>query len=300
MAKAGVKIVKFTGGEPLLRQDIFQLAERVKRHGMYLSMISNGSARPQAYRDLIRIGLDAITISVDGTREMHDHVRGMKGSFDKAITAIQVIAEEKKTRGITKPSLEVSCAISALTQSDVENVASYFQDFEIDWLNFGYLHFSSSDRQKATEAEMSAGKVMHLKNAELPTSVVAVDTAALARRVAAIKASREQLKVPVKFTPDLKSEEIGLQYADNTTFTFTDKCFYAWYATRVDPWGQMYPCWLDVRLGDVRERPFMELWNGQQYRSFRRVIRKNKVLPKCATCCILNDKLWSRLPTFHN
>jgi hypothetical protein len=59
----------------------------------------------------------------------------------------------------------------------------------------------------------------------------------------------------------------------------------------------MYPCWIDVRLGDVREHGFLGLWNGDQYRSFRRMIREKKLLPKCATCSALNDKTWSSVPT---
>ncbi|MCI0700601.1 MAG: SPASM domain-containing protein, partial [Planctomycetia bacterium] len=86
------------------------------------------------------------------------------------------------------------------------------------------------------------------------------------------------------------------QYTD-PLFVYADKCFHPWLATRIDPWGQMYPCWIDIRLGDVREHGFLELWNGVAYKKFRRLIREKKLLPKCTTCCALNDKSWSKVPT---
>lgn len=298
IGEAGVKAVQFTGGEAALRKDILVLAEAVKKQGMHLSMISNGSAKPDIYRELMKLGLNSITISVDGTRQVHDEVRGMRGSFDKTQIAIDTIVAEKKARGLKEPKLTVSCAVSALNQHDINNLVELFKDSDIDDLNFGYLHFSTPNRDQLTEAQVE-GTIMHLKNAELPDPIVGVDTADLARRVAQIKAERDKRKVPVKFTPDLNAEEIKLQYTDEW-FTFSNKCFYAWYATRIDPWGQMYPCWIDIRLGDIRDHKFMDLWNGQGYRSFRRLIRKEKLVPKCTTCCVLNDKYWSKLPTFRN
>jgi MoaA/NifB/PqqE/SkfB family radical SAM enzyme len=301
MSKAGVKAVKFTGGEPALRKDILTLAEAVKKGGMHFSMISNGSAKPEIYKELVRLGLDSITISVDGTEHVHDHVRGMIGSFAKTQVAIATLIGERKAKGQTKPRITVSCAISALNQRDINNLVDLLKDSEIDDLNFGYLHFSTEQRDMLTaqEVQQVSSSAAHLKKAELPDPVLNVDTADLARRVAEIKAQRNGHKPHVQFSPDLSAEEIKLQYTDEM-FAFANKCFYAWYATRIDPWGQMYPCWIDLRLGDVRKTSFEELWNGEAYRGFRRMIRSKKLVPKCTTCCVLNDKYWSKVPTFRN
>lgn len=298
MSKAGVKAVKFTGGEPALRKDVLVLAEAVKKGGMHFSMISNGSAKPQVYKELVRLGLDSITISVDGTEHVHDEVRGMIGSFARTQIALETLLGEKKAKGSTKPRITVSCAVSALNQHDLPNLVELFRNSDIDDLNFGYLHFSTEHRDKLT-AEQVPNAVMHLKKPELPDPVLAVDTAELARQVAEIKAMKAGVKPRVQFSPDLSAEEIKLQYTDEM-FTYANKCFYAWYATRVDPWGQMYPCWIDVRVGDVRKTSFQELWNGAKYREFRRLIRNKKLVPKCTTCCVLNDKYWSKVPTFRN
>jgi MoaA/NifB/PqqE/SkfB family radical SAM enzyme len=297
IGQAGVRVVTLTGGEPTMRRDVVALAEAVKAQRMRLTLISNGAGKPDVYRQLVRLGLDSLTISLDGTREVHDRVRGVKGSFDRASAAIQAVLEEKRSRGLKLPFLQVSCAVSSLNQDDIENLVEWFRDGGIDALNFGYLHFSTADRQQATE-ELLDGPVMHLKKHDLPDAVRGVDTADLAARVARIKAREEGHGVPVTFLPDLRVEEIHRQYTDEH-FTAANKCFHPWLATRVDPWGQMYPCWIDLRLGDVREHGFLPLWNSQRYRKFRQTIREKKLLPKCTTCPALADRTWSRIQTLN-
>ncbi|HEY7155721.1 MAG TPA: radical SAM protein [Gemmataceae bacterium] len=295
IGRAGVRKVTLSGGEPTLRRDITTLVAAVKAYPIHLSLISNGLGKPDLYRELLRLGLDSLTISVDGPRAVHDHVRGLEGSFDRTMTAIQAVIAEKKARGLRRPWLAVSCAVSALNQDEIENLVRWFQDYDIDNLSFGYLHFSTPDRQRATEGRLD-GPVRHLKDHELPDRIRDVDPTALAARVARIKAEREKHAVPVSFTPDLSADEIRRQYTEET-FTFANKCFEPWLSTRIDPWGQMYPCWIDIRLGDVREHGLLKLWNSPLYRKFRQTIREKKLLAKCSTCPALSDKTWSKIPT---
>jgi MoaA/NifB/PqqE/SkfB family radical SAM enzyme len=102
----------------------------------------------------------------------------------------------------------------------------------------------------------------------------------------------------VTFTPDLSADEIHRQYTDDT-FTFANKSFEPWLSTRIDPWGQMYPCWIDIHLGDVREHGLLTLWNSSLYRKFRLTIQEKKLLAKCSTCPALSDKTWSNIPTLN-
>lgn len=68
--------VTLTGGEPTLRRDITTLVAAVKSYPIHLSLISNGLGKPELYRELIRLGLDSLTISVDGPRGPRPHPRG--------------------------------------------------------------------------------------------------------------------------------------------------------------------------------------------------------------------------------
>ena len=86
--------VVFTGGEPLLRSDIFELAhafrEADKKHHIRLSIISNGTLiNENNAKDLVE-SFDEIRISIDGFKQVNDIIRG-KGTFDKAVNALDVI-----------------------------------------------------------------------------------------------------------------------------------------------------------------------------------------------------------------
>jgi MoaA/NifB/PqqE/SkfB family radical SAM enzyme len=51
----------------------------------------------------------------------------------------------------------------------------------------------------------------------------------------------------------------------------------------VDPRGRLYPC-LTIDMGNVFDRPFLEVWNGERFRSFRRLIRRRGRLALCHRC----------------
>jgi radical SAM protein with 4Fe4S-binding SPASM domain len=80
--------VSVTGGEPLLRHDLYTVIEHMSKLGMRSCIVTNGTllGACQAAR-LVDCGMDTISISIDGTRELHEQVRG-KGTFRKSLAAI--------------------------------------------------------------------------------------------------------------------------------------------------------------------------------------------------------------------
>lgn len=79
----------FTGGEPLLREDMERLASFAKSLGMRTALHTNGALLPQ--RIEIAGLVDAVEIGVDGDRQSHDSLRG-SGSFDKAVAGLEAVA----------------------------------------------------------------------------------------------------------------------------------------------------------------------------------------------------------------
>ena len=90
MAEVSPAIVILTGGEPLLRPDIFDIAGYGTSKGLRMVMAPNGTLvnRENAVK-MARAGIKRISISLDGsTRETHDHFRGVDGAFDSALRGI--------------------------------------------------------------------------------------------------------------------------------------------------------------------------------------------------------------------
>ncbi|MBW1893390.1 MAG: heme b synthase [Deltaproteobacteria bacterium] len=91
IAQVGKPIVILTGGEPLLREDIFEVAGYGTSIGLRMVMAPNGTliTKPIAEK-MAKAGIARISISLDGaTAESHDKFRGVKGAFEGALCGIQ-------------------------------------------------------------------------------------------------------------------------------------------------------------------------------------------------------------------
>ena len=85
-------MINVTGGEPLLRKDLFTVMTQCTAMGFSWGMVSNGMLMTeQTVEKLKQAGLKTITISLDGLQETHESLRGVKGGFSKAIQALTML-----------------------------------------------------------------------------------------------------------------------------------------------------------------------------------------------------------------
>lgn len=90
LAGLGCQRLTFSGGEPLLREDFTALARGARKHGLIPDMITSGmEVDEDRARKIYESGIRSATISVDGTRDIHDKLRGVSGSYDLALYAIR-------------------------------------------------------------------------------------------------------------------------------------------------------------------------------------------------------------------
>ncbi len=83
-----------SGGEPLLRPDIFEIATHAKDMGFYVALSSNGTLiDDDNIEDIARVGFDYIGVSIDGLRQTHDTFRRMEGAFDASMDGIDKCVE---------------------------------------------------------------------------------------------------------------------------------------------------------------------------------------------------------------
>ena len=82
LGKFGSPVILFSGGEPLLRDELLELAERAIGRGLRAVISTNGTLIDKAIAGkLKRIGLSYVGVSLDGMRETHDRFRGVKAFF---------------------------------------------------------------------------------------------------------------------------------------------------------------------------------------------------------------------------
>ncbi len=93
LSRARVPAVILSGGEPLLRPDIYEIAERAKGLGLSVSLSSNGALIDETHAARIAAaGFDYVGVSLDGIGAVHDRFRGRPGSFDASIAGIRRLA----------------------------------------------------------------------------------------------------------------------------------------------------------------------------------------------------------------
>jgi heme d1 biosynthesis radical SAM protein NirJ len=87
----GVPVLILSGGEPLLRPDIFGISRRAKDMGFYVGLSSNGTLiGPHNIADIVAIDYDYVGISLDGLKDTHDRFRRRIGGFEEALAGIRL------------------------------------------------------------------------------------------------------------------------------------------------------------------------------------------------------------------
>lgn len=97
----GVPVLILSGGEPLLRPDLWTIARRAKALGFYTALSSNGTLMdPGNLGELAAVGFDYVGISLDGLGPTHDRFRRRVGSFDAALRAVRLCRERDLKVGL--------------------------------------------------------------------------------------------------------------------------------------------------------------------------------------------------------
>ena len=87
----GVPVLILSGGEPLMRPDIFEISQRAKAMGFYVGLSSNGTLITRDnIEQIAAVGYDYVGVSLDGMREVHDRFRRREGAFDESLRGIRL------------------------------------------------------------------------------------------------------------------------------------------------------------------------------------------------------------------
>ena len=132
----GSPVVLFSGGEPLMRPDIFKLIGYAREKGRRAVLSTNGTliSRETAVR-LKELQLSYVGISLDGLRDTHDRFRGVKGAFDKAIDGLR----NCKAAGI---KVGLRFTINKRNVSDIPGIFQMLREEDIPRVCFYHLVYT--------------------------------------------------------------------------------------------------------------------------------------------------------------
>lgn len=128
----GLPALSFSGGEPLMRKDFFEVAAYAKKKIPYISIATNGTLLTKDITKRLKdIGIDYVEISLDGaTKDVHEKFRGVQGSFEKTVNGI-------------KNSIDEGLDTCIATTVQKENLGEFEQIIEFaDNLGIRFMHFN--------------------------------------------------------------------------------------------------------------------------------------------------------------
>lgn len=134
-AAMGIKETILTGGEPFLRDDLFEIFEYCKLKGLRSVVTTNGTLVDKALaRKIVTSHLSHIHFSVDGLEEANDFIRG-KGKFAKTISAIKLV-NELRNKHNSKLSLGIASTVMDHNLEDLPRLLSVADGLNVDVINF--------------------------------------------------------------------------------------------------------------------------------------------------------------------
>lgn len=131
-----VPVLILSGGEPLLRPDIFDIAKRAKAQGFYVALSSNGTLIDQSnIQAIAQCDFDYVGVSLDGIRETHDKFRRLDGAFEASLRGIRLCRDLGLKIGVR----------FTLTQDnahDLPGLLKLVEDEGIDRFYFSHLNYA--------------------------------------------------------------------------------------------------------------------------------------------------------------
>lgn len=122
------KMLCITGGEPLLRQDFFDIMGYAHQLGFHWGMTSNGTLiTPEVAQKLADVGMGTISISIDGLEETHDAFRQTPNGYKKAMQGIQNLIDVGKFKHI-----QVTTVVTHKNITELDDLFDIFDKMDID------------------------------------------------------------------------------------------------------------------------------------------------------------------------
>jgi radical SAM protein with 4Fe4S-binding SPASM domain len=145
LAEFGVPVILFSGGEPLLRKDILELASFAKERGIRTALSTNGTLIAAETADKLKDASFAeVGISLDGTGAINDRFRGKKGAYEAALQGI---------RNSVSSGLRVSLrmTITAANHGEIPAVFDLLEKEDVQRICFYHLAYAGRGRSLAKE-----------------------------------------------------------------------------------------------------------------------------------------------------
>ncbi|MBS3732991.1 MAG: 12,18-didecarboxysiroheme deacetylase [Desulfobacterales bacterium] len=276
LAEMGAPVLLLSGGEPLMRPDLPELAEYAVNRGMRAVISTNGTLIDRdTARVLKDIGLSYVGISLDGNRQVNDRFRGMEGAFDQAMKGI----ENCQAAGI---KVGLRFTINRFNVDEIPGLFDLLEEMEVPRICFYHLVYAGrgsslvnddvSHEETRQILDLIMDRTRDLHDRGKPKEVLTVDNHADGPYIY-LRLLREN--------PERAAEVLELLQMNEGNNSGRGIGCVSW-----DGEVHADQFWRHHSFGNVRQRPFSEIWTDTSADPLLARLKEKKkhVNGRCAKC----------------
>jgi len=257
IASAGFKIVILSGGEPLLRKDIFELISYTKSLGLRAVLGSNGTLLTREIAGKLKqAGLSRAGISLDSKdNRIHDDFRKQKGAWAKTVEAMKICREE----GL---DFQVHTTVTKRNYQQILEITDFVSGLGAAAHHIFFL--------------VPTGRGKDIND----VLITAQDIQEVLKEIL-----NKQKEITMELKPVCAPQFIPLSRKMGMTLRFQRGCLAGTSYCCILPNGDVHPCpYLPIRVGNVREEKFSSIWKNSE------ILRKLRTLDYGGSCAVCVDK----------
>lgn len=281
LAEFHVPVLLFSGGEPLIRPDFFELAAYAEKKGVRPTLSTNGTLITRAVAQRIKdIGVGYVGISLDGLRDVNDEFRGKEGAFDAAMQGIENCVAVGQRVGLR-------FTINHHNIQEMERIFDFIDKENINRVCFYHLVYSGRGSQMMEEdvtpeesrraMDIIIRRTRDFEERGLKKEILTVDNHCdgVYMYLKALSEGKEALAEQIKGF-------ISMNGGNRSGIAFGE----------VDPMGYVHPDQFTQHhtFGNVRERKFGDIWSDTSDPIMRGLKERKPLLKgRCAQCKFLDN-----------
>jgi radical SAM protein with 4Fe4S-binding SPASM domain len=279
LAQMQVPVLLFSGGEPLLRQDLFELGAYATKKGIRSVISSNGTLiTPEMAKKIKDAGFRYVGISIDGSEKTHDHFRKMDGAFKKALEGVRNSLQAGVMSGIR-------FTVNRHNYADLPEVLDVCEKEKIPRFCLYHLVYAGRGKEMVSDditpdetrkmVRMLIEKAKDWCEKGVDTEILTTDN----------HADGIFIKKYLEETEPERAEEV------TTLLEMHGGCSAGTKMSNIDPFGNVHACqfWSHVTLGNIRDRKFSEIWRDPDNPILQKMRKKADFLKgRCGDCTYVN------------
>lgn len=269
IGKSKIWVVSIDGGEPFLRDDLFELVKVLKNYGKLIYIFTNGSLLESYIDDVIRYKVDFLGVSFDSHKStLHDKLRGFDGAFRKALKAVELLKKKRKGK---YPIIDIKGIINKSNFGDLISYIEFFKDVG-DNIKLQPIHNNVLHSPKSADLLFKKEDELKFRNS--------LDI--LMKKYKLQRNDYYRLMPDFLFNPNRLLAEGKFKCLFSSAF-----------CVHIQPWGDVTICEgrEDTSIGNIRRTKFIELWRSKKTIEKQRALRFKK--DNCI-CWLANGQVFNQ------